>query len=187
MPWIYLGVVLNVVCVGGMLTLVFCPGLAKRMVMAIFRWIKKICKSPKVDAFEERLERSMDGYHEASVYFQNHRGVMVNVLLITIVQRCCLFYITYLVMLSFGVTHIGMVEIVVLQAMISVAVDMLPLPGGMGISEHLFQIIFLPVCGALLTTPAMIVSRGISYYTQLIISAVFTAVAYLMIFRGKEK
>lgn len=112
---------------------------------------------------------------------------MLNVLLITIVQRCCLFYITYLVLLSFGIDQLGMVDVVVLQAMISLAVDMLPLPGGMGISEHLFQIIFLPICGALLTTPAMIVSRGISYYTQLIISAVFTAIAYLMIFRGKEE
>ena len=112
---------------------------------------------------------------------------MINVLLITVVQRCCLFFITYLVLRSFGIGHIGMVEIVVLQAMISLAVDMLPLPGGMGISEHLFQIIFLPVCGTLLTTPAMIVSRGISYYTQLIISAVFTAIAYIMIFRGKEE
>ena len=75
---------------------------------------------------------------------------MLNVLLITIVQRCCLFYITYLVLLSFGIDQLGMVDVVVLQAMISLAVDMLPLPGGMGISEHLFQIIFLPICGALL-------------------------------------
>ena len=186
MPWVYLGVALNVICVGGMLVLVFCPKMTKRMVMAIFRWFKKICRSPKVSALEGRLEHSMDGYHEASLYFQTHKGVMVNVLLLTIVQRCCLFYITYLVLLSFGIGRIGMVEVVVLQAMISVAVDMLPLPGGMGISEHLFQIIFLPICGVLLTTPAMIVSRGISYYTQLIISAAFTAIAYLMIFRGKD-
>lgn len=33
-----------------------------------------------------------------------------------------------------------MVTIVVLQGMISVAVDMLPLPGGMGISESLFYL-----------------------------------------------
>ena len=187
MPWVYLGVALNVVCVGGMLALVFCPEMTKRMVMAIFRWVKKICKSPKVDALEGKLDHAMDGYHEASLYFQTHKGVMLNVLLITIVQRCCLFYITYLVLLSFGIDQLGMVDVVVLQAMISLAVDMLPLPGGMGISEHLFQIIFLPICGALLTTPAMIVSRGISYYTQLIISAVFTAIAFLMIFRGKEE
>ena len=42
MPWVYLGVALNVVCVGGMLALVFCPEMTKRMVMAIFRWVKNL-------------------------------------------------------------------------------------------------------------------------------------------------
>ena len=31
MPWVYLGVALNVVCVGGMLALVFCPEMTKRI------------------------------------------------------------------------------------------------------------------------------------------------------------
>ena len=34
-----------------------------------------------------------------------------------------------------------MYDIVILQGMISVAVDMLPLPGGMGISEKLFSML----------------------------------------------
>ena len=34
MRWIWLGIFLNVLCVGGMLCLVFSPGLAKRIVMA---------------------------------------------------------------------------------------------------------------------------------------------------------
>ena len=80
-----------------------------------------------------------------------------------------------------------MLEIVLLQAMISVATDMLPLPGGMGISEHLFKKIFYPICGRHMTLPTMIVSRGISYYTQLVISAIFSAVAYIVIFRRKEE
>jgi len=65
--------------------------------------------------------------------------------------------------------------------MISVSVDMLPLPGGMGISEKLFLSIFQPVCGKNFVLPVMVVSRGISYYTQLIISAIMTGVAYFTI------
>ena len=69
--------------------------------------------------------------------------------------------------------------------MISVAVDMLPLPGGMGISENLFLRMFLPVFGAELVLPGMVVSRGISYYTQLLLSAVMT-VASSFIIRKKD-
>ena len=77
-----------------------------------------------------------------------------------------------------------MINIVLLQGMISVAVDMLPLPGGMGISEKLFLEMFVPVFGTI-TLPAMIVSRGLGYYTELLVSAVFTVVAHLMIGRTK--
>ncbi len=51
-----------------------------------------------------------------------------------------------------------------LQAVISVSVDMLPLPGGMGISETLFLKIFPPVFGSTLLLPAMVLSRGLGYY-----------------------
>ena len=70
--------------------------------------------------------------------------------------------------------------------MISVAVDMLPLPGGMGISEKLFLSIFTPILGTM-TLPVMIVSRGLSYYTQLILSAIFTVVAFLKIRGVRER
>ena len=78
-----------------------------------------------------------------------------------------------------------MLTIVTLQAMISVVVDMLPLPGGMGISENLFLQIFLPIFGSALVLPGLVISRGISYYTQLLLSAVMTIVAAFVLRRHK--
>lgn len=187
MHWIWLGIVLNVVCISGMLILVLCPAVAKTLAFGCLRLVKCFIGEKRTAVLEKKLDQSMESYGQAARYFADHKRVIFNVLGITFLQRCALFFITYLVLLSFGVRQIDVIEVVVLQAMISVAVDMLPLPGGMGISEHLFQMIFLPVCGAMLTTPAMIVSRGISFYTQLLISAVFTAVAYFVIFRGKKE
>ena len=66
------------------------------------------------------------------------------------------------------------------------SVDMLPLPGGMGISEKLFLIIFLPIFGEQLLLPGMILSRGLGYYTELLISALFTVVANFTIGRKKR-
>ena len=73
-----------------------------------------------------------------------------------------------------------------LQAVISVSVDMLPLPGGMGISETLFLTIFTPVFGTLLL-PGMVLSRGLGYYGELLISALFTIVAQFTIGQGHGK
>ncbi len=97
-------------------------------------------------------------------------------ILITFIQRFALFAVTWMVYRAFGLSGTAAADVVLLQAVISVSVDMLPLPGGMGISESLFLKIFAPVFASL-TLPAMVLSRGLGYYSQLAISAVFTIVA----------
>ena len=54
-----------------------------------------------------------------------------------------------------------MYTVVMLQAVISLSVDMLPLPGGMGISEALFRVIYLPVFGSNLITAGLVLSRSV--------------------------
>ena len=186
----YLGIFLNIICVGFMLLLVFHPTLAHNQLTAFIRFLGKIRLIRRVDHYLLKVESAMKQYKDIAVYFRTHKMVIWNVLVITVLQRILLFYITYLVYRSFGLDRTGFITIIILQGMISVAVDMLPLPGGMGISETLFLKVFAPVFGSV-TLPAMIVSRGLSYYTELIISAFFTVVALFTIGRknmgrGKE-
>ena len=126
----------------------------------------------------------MEVYQNTAAYLGTHKMLLVNVLAITFVQRFALFAATWFVYRAFHLSGISFITIVLLQAVISVSVDMLPLPGGMGISETLFLTIFSPVFGGLLL-PGMVLSRGLGYYGELLISAVFTAVAQLTI--GKKE
>ncbi len=183
--WVKLGMLLNVLCVSFMAALVFCPVFTKKLVLRLMEWSSPFFPRERWNALKGKAAVYMDEYREASAYIKKHKRITAHVFLITFVQRCLLFAVTYLVLVSFGICGIGMAETIALQGTISLAADMLPLPGGMGISEHLFERIFTPVCGAKLITPIMVVSRGLSFYAQLLISAVFTAIAYLVIF-GKE-
>ena len=105
--------------------------------------------------------------------------MILKVFLITMVQRILLFTVTYWVYRSLGFHGYSIITLTILQSVISVSVDMLPLPGGMGISESLYLVMFAPVFGEALL-PAMLLSRGISYYAQMLISAVMTCVAYFI-------
>ncbi len=79
-----------------------------------------------------------------------------------------LFAVTWFVYTDFfAQSGTGFWTVLFLQAVISVSVDMLPLPGGMGISETLFLNIFVPVFGSLLL-PGMVLSRGLGYYGELL-------------------
>ena len=179
--WCYLGIFLNVVCVFGMLILVFHPTLASRIVLFCVRLFDRMFKTDKEKKYGERLERAMEKYRNAAEFFYKNIRVIITVFLITCVQRFLLFAVTYLVYKSFMLNFTSAGVVITLQGMISVAVDMLPLPGGLGISEKLFKDIFVQVCTKKYTLPVMIVSRGLSFYVQLGISAVMTVVAYLRI------
>ena len=124
-------------------------------------------------------------YQSAADYYRTHLGVVAVAFVITVVQRFTLFAVTALTGLAFHLSWNTLLPIMILQCMVSVATDMLPLPGGMGINEKLFLIIFAPYFGELVL-PAMVVSRGISYYSQLFISAAMTGVAHFTIRRDNK-
>ena len=180
--FLYLGMVLNVIGIGGLLILIFIPSFAKKIVEASQRFLIKIHLLKKEN---HKLVDSMDQYRATAQFFKSHLGVMMNVFYLSVFQRVCLFYVTYLVYRSFGLHEISAYTIVMLQAVIALSVDMLPLPGGIGISENLFLIIFLPIFGQKFLLPSMLFSRGISYYTLLILSAIITCYAHLTAGRNK--
>ena len=183
LPVFYLGLALNIFCVTFMTILVFHPLLAKAIMVKGLKLLERLHLVKKKDGRLKKLEDSMDTYRNTAAYLKNNPFVIVKVLGITFIQRMALFAVTWFVYQAFGLHGTGFWEILFLQAVISVSVDMLPLPGGMGISETLFLNIFSPVFGGLLL-PGMVLSRGLGYYGELLISAAFTVVAQLTI--GKK-
>ncbi len=178
LPVFYLGVALNVFCVTFMTILVFHPILAESVIEKGMNFMERFHILKRSQTRREEVHAAMQVYRETAVYLKEHGMVLFYVILITFVQRMALFAVTWMVYLAFHMKGTSMWDVVFLQAVISVSVDMLPLPGGMGISESLFLKIFLPVFGAI-TLPAMVVSRGLGYYSQLFISALFTVVAQI--------
>ena len=183
--WCMLGILLNVLFISFYILLVMYPGAVDRMLRWCIRHPGRLLGSQRIEKLEAWLTRWMAQYRNVSTCFGKKPLMLLRVTLLTVLQRCLLFAVTYIAMRSFGLTSGGITTVVTLQAMISLGTDLLPLPGGMGASETMFMKIFPALCGKTLTLPVLIVSRGISYYGQLIISAIFTVVAVFTI--GKRE
>lgn len=186
LPVFYLGLALNIFCVTFMTILVFHPLLAKAILVKGMKLLERLHLMKKKEGRLKKLEDSMDTYRDTAAYLKTHPRVIVNIIAITFVQRMAMFAVTWFVYKAFSLSGTGFWTVLFLQAVISVSVDMLPLPGGMGISETLFLTIFTPVFGTLLL-PGMVLSRGLGYYGELLISALFTIVAQLTIVQGHGK
>ena len=122
------------------------------------------------DKREEKINAFIDSYQQAVAWLKGHKGSLLVVLFVTFLQRCSVFVLTYMVYLGFGLEGSSAMKVILLQAAVYIAVDMLPLPGAQGITELMYQTVFVHVFTGAYLIPSMLVSRGINFYFLLIVS-----------------
>jgi glycosyltransferase 2 family protein len=175
----YFGIIINIVVVFWLNMLLFHTKTVRKLVNRLISFLASINIIKDKEATLEKAEIAFSKYDEGAVLLKRKKKIRAVVFIITFVQRIVLFLVTYFVYRAFGLSTYGVVEVVALQSVISIAVDMLPLPGGIGASENLFLVIFRRIFGRSLIMPGMLLSRGISYYGLLLMSAVITVVVQI--------
>ena len=98
---------------------------------------------------------------------------------LTVLQLTALFAVPVAVYHAFGLTGSSAMSIICTQALVTLAVSNLPLPGAVGASEGGFVAAMALFFGPALVTPAVLLSRGISFYAFLLVSAVITLAVHL--------
>lgn len=181
---IYLGMTLNIIFIVCTFLLVFHPTLVRVFAEKLLHLLHRIRPFHNFDKQRVWLDGLISQYYGTAEFYRTHKMVILNVFLITAMQRFALFAVTWITYRAFHLRGYSFWVLTLLQALIALAADMMPLPGGMGVSENLFLIIFAAVFGEKLILPGMVVSRGLSFYTQVLICGLMTAAAAFII---KEK
>lgn len=126
----------------------------------------------------EKLQEMMQRYQQTVSFFAAHKGKLFVLMLCTFVQRCSLFLLTWLIYRGMDLSQESILKVMALQAAVTIAVDMLPLPGAQGISEMMYLAVFAGVFPAGLLMPSLCATRGISFYLPLMIGGLAAAVSY---------
>ena len=158
--WVYLGMALNVVTIVALLLLVFRPNIVRRFCHWVIRIVNKIRPFKNLQRQHDRIENLATQYQGAADFFRSHKRVILRVILINALQRFSLLMVTWFTYRSFALKGCNFFQITSLQGMIHLSADMMPTPGGMGISEIMFQNIFQPIFGENLVIPGMVISRA---------------------------
>ncbi len=163
----------------GMMMFMFLPGPSRKICGGVLRFLTgvRILRDPKTA--ESRLEKMLTEYRSGAECVKRNPGLTVRVLLLCLLQQGLLFSVPWTVYLAFGLEGTSWVQVAGLQALLTLAVCNLPLPGAVGPAEGGFVKAFTIVFGAELVTPAMLVSRGISFYTFLFVSFGVTIAVHL--------
>lgn len=177
------GVLVNVALTAGMLCLMFLPNAARKICTGVLNLLVKIRLVRNRARAEEKLERQMEDYHSGAECLRRNPTLPFRLLGCSILQLSALFSVPYMVYRAFGLSGYGVLELLGAQALLTLAVGSLPLPGAVGASEGGFLRGFTLFFGAELVTPAVLVSRGISFYSFMVLSGVITLAVQLWIRR----
>lgn len=136
----------------------------------------KIVKHP--DKLSEKAENSIKQYEAASDFLKKNKHVMVKMAFITIVQRVTYFAVTFCVARALHINNCNIIDVIALQIVLSLAVDILPIPGASGVNEIVFVRLQQMIFGGMVSA-GLLLNRGITYYLFALVTGIFTLVAHL--------
>lgn len=169
--WLYLlGLVLNVVLVTVLLGVMLLPGIMLKVeekFEAVMIWMNLMRPS---EERKKNVREFINSYQNAVNWLKIHPIHLLTVIGLTFLQRCSVFVLTYVVYRGFGLEGTTALKIILLQASVYIAVDMLPLPGAQGITELMYKAIFANIFAGMNLIPSMLVTRGLNFYFLLIVS-----------------
>ena len=170
---------------GGMLLFLFLPGPARRLLYGCIALIVKIRPGLSRAELEEKADAHLAEYRRGAQLIRRAPDLLARVLGLSTLQLACSYVMPYVVYRAFGLSGFSMGEVFALQALCSIAVGYLPLPGSAGAAESVFLRGFLLIFGETLVAPAMILPRTLSSYLVLAVTAAVLAVGRI-VRRGHE-
>ncbi len=167
---VFLGMAINLIILSALIVMIFSKNIAIKLMNGLAK-ILEFFHYGKVEAFKESFLSQIDEYHRCSIYLKENKSILVRALLTNVIQLTTYHAIPFFVYLSFGLSGTSAFTIILMEAVLYVAVASLPFPGSVGISEGTFMVMFKLFFPKALLGSAMIISRGISFYFFVLLSA----------------
>lgn len=158
-----------------MFLLLLFPGPARRLLYGGIALAVKVRPGLDKAELEARADAHIAEYSRGVRLIRRAPGLLIRVLGLSALQLACSYAIPYVVYRAFGLFGYSLGQVFALQALCSIAVGYLPLPGSAGAAESVFLRGFLLIFGRTLVAPAMILSRTLSCYLVLAAVAIILA------------
>lgn len=185
--WLLLvyGFLINILLIGFILCAIFSDKLLKKVINYIIKVLYKFKIIKDIEKIQAYVDNQIEEYKEGAKIMRKNTKAILKVFVVTIIQTTAMYSVPFWVYKAFGFNDFSAISIISLQAILTIAVASLPLPGSVGASEGGFMMLFRTFFPTGVLTSAMLVSRGISYYIFLIISGLVVLGAHFIV--KKEK
>lgn len=164
----FLGLSLNAAVTAVLLLVMFSPGVIRALFYRAQRLLVRLRLWKEKEERNVKMERFLSNYQGTVAFLKSHRRMLQMTVAGTFLQRFCVFLLTYVVYRGLGFSGTAMPDIVLAQASVYIAVDMLPIPGAQGITEAMYRCVFAGVFRGSALVASMCITRGVSFYLMLV-------------------
>ena len=126
----------------------------------------------------------IEKYKAEIEFIKNHKILVFQTFILTLIQRLALFSIVYVVYRALGYSSFSYIELLIIQLSVQMAIEALPIPGGAGISEGMLHSIFAVAFSEQMADSGMILTRTFTFYLPLITCGMIILIEYI---RSKTK
>lgn len=181
-----LGLTLNIAIIVLIVLALYAQRSVQRLCSWFLRLLVRMHLVRRPEAAVDRLNHWLGSFHACAHFMRTHPAPVVKSFVIVLIQRALYLLIPWCVYEALGLEGVSVWQIMGLQLLLSVSVEMIPLPGAVGISESVFLVLYDAIFGAAYLYPAVMLSRGIAYYVPLLVSGLVTMGArYLQLRAGR--
>ncbi len=167
-PFMIFGIVINVVMVAFFAVVLFSEPLAVKIVNSVLKFLHKIRIIKNFEEAQNKANKQHDEYRAGITLLKSNLGLLLKVFMTTLVQLTAMYSIVFMVFKAFSQNSADYFDVLSLQSIFKISMGSLPLPGAIGISEGRFLQVFKYIFPQNLITPAMLISRGLSFYLLLL-------------------
>lgn len=164
-----IGFILNATILLITLILSLSKKLGKKLVIKSLKILQKMHIVKNYEKQYEKVMKVVGGYQQTMSEYAKSMGSFIFVILISVIIYLFNFSIPFFIYLFLGGTHISMwANIMILSIMIELAAGFVPLPGGTGMNEISFTVIFATIFPEGTIFWALLFWRFMNYYIYLI-------------------
>jgi hypothetical protein len=173
---IFAGICVQFVLVTVFILLVYKEKIITKCACVLLSLMKKIHLIRNVDDKKRKLEKIESQYKECAAAIMQNKRQIFTAFIFNLLQRLSLIMVSVCVFLGVGGTNAY--DAFVAQGFVVLGSNSVPIPGAVGVADYLF----IDGFGHLIndTVSIELLSRGISFYSCIIVCGVITLMAYIV-------
>lgn len=167
-----IGFAAHAVCATIGILLMIRPEWVYRTGNGIIGWVARTFGGRKKEERRESMLHSWEGFvgdYKMAVNFAlSHRAYMITILFVGLIEVVAYLSVTYFIYRGLGFTQVNYWTLLLMQAMLSISVAFIPLPGASGASEGGFYAMFSQFFGQA-RLAGMLIWRTLTYYLTILL------------------